>query len=327
VRSQIEIFGGYIARYMGDGILVYFGYPSAHEDDPERSVRAGLSIAAGIAGLEPRPGLRLRVRVGIATGSVVAGEIIGEGASEEHAVLGVTPNLAARLQSLAPPDGVVISDATQRLCGGFFEFDDMGPHQLKGIAAPQRAWRVTGERAAATRFGAASRQGLTPMVGRGEEIALLQNRWRQSVAGEGQVVVLSGEAGVGKSRIVEGFRQALDADGHGFIYLACSPFHANSALYPVIDYLERVLGFEKDDDAAARARELDEFVAGLELNPADITPYIGALLFEPIDARHAAPETSPEQRKRLLDLLQKKRPVSGCATSIVELRLKIRRRC
>jgi len=183
--AEIETFGGFIARYMGDGILVYFGYPTAHENDPERSMRAGLRIAAGIAALEPRPGLRLHVRVGIATGSVVAGEIIGEGASEEHAVLGVTPNLAARLQSLAPPDGVVISDATHRLCAGFFEFDDLGLHSLKGIAEPRQAWQVTGESVAASRFEAASLRGLTPMVGRGEEIALLQNRWQQSAAGEG----------------------------------------------------------------------------------------------------------------------------------------------
>jgi class 3 adenylate cyclase/tetratricopeptide (TPR) repeat protein len=298
--AEIKTFGGYIARYMGDGILVYFGYPTANENDPERSVRAGLRIAAGIAALEPRPGLRLHVRVGIATGSVVAGEIIGEGASEEHAVLGVTPNLAARLQSLAPPDGVVISDATHRLSAGFFEFDDLGLHPLKGIAEPQQAWQVTGESAIASRFEAASRRGLTPMVGRGEEIALLQNRWQQSVAGEGQVVILSGEVGVGKSRIVDGFRQDLEGVDHGFIYLACSPFHANSALHPVIDCLERVLGIDKDDDAGARAAKLDDFVVGLDLDAAELTPYIGPLLFEPIDDRHTAPDASPEERKRYL---------------------------
>jgi len=298
--AEIETFGGFIARYMGDGILVYFGYPTAHENDPERSVRAGLRIAAGIAALEPRPGLRLHVRVGIATGSVVAGEIIGEGASEEHAVLGVTPNLAARLQSLAPPDGVVISDATHRLCAGFFEFDDLGLDSLKGIAEPRQAWQVTGESVAASRFEAASLRGLTPMVGRGEEIALLQNRWQQSAAGEGQVVILSGEAGVGKSRIVEGFRQDLEGVDHGFIYLACSPFHANSALYPVIECLQRVLGIDKDDDAGARAAKLDAFVGELDLDAAEITPYIGPLLFEPVDDRHAAPDVSPEERKRHL---------------------------
>ncbi|MBT3885727.1 MAG: AAA family ATPase [Rhodospirillaceae bacterium] len=298
--AEIETFGGYIARYMGDGILVYFGYPTATENDPERSVRAGLRIAAGIAALEPRPGLRLHVRVGIATGSVVAGEIIGEGASEEHAVLGVTPNLAARLQSLAPLDGVVISDATHRLSAGFFEFDDLGLHPLKGIAEPQQAWQAIGENFAASRFEAASRRGLTPMVGRGEEIALLQNRWRQSVAGEGQVVILSGEAGVGKSRIVDGFRQDLVGVDHGFIYLACTPFHSNSALYPVIDCLERVLGIEKDDDAGTRAAKLDGFISELELDASALTPYIGPLLFEPIDDRHAAPDENPEERKRRL---------------------------
>ena len=295
---EIKTYGGYIARYMGDGILVYFGYPTAHEDDPERSVRAGLNIVTGVTGLEPRPGLELQVRVGIATGSVVAGDIIGEGASEEHAVLGVTPNLAARLQSLAPPNGLVISDATQRLCAGFFEFEDLGRRELKGIAEAQQAWRVTGESVAATRFEAASGQRLTPLVGRSEEIALLRNRWRQSVAGEGQIVVMSGEAGVGKSRIIEGFRQDLRADDHGYIYLACSPFHANSSLHPVVSCLERVLGYDNDDDAETRAAKLDNFIDDLGLNPEQITPFLGPLLFEPVDPRHAAPEGSPEELKR-----------------------------
>ncbi|MFP6736712.1 MAG: AAA family ATPase, partial [Rhodospirillales bacterium] len=183
---------------------------------------------------------------------------------------------------------------------GFFEFDDLGPQQLKGIAEPQQAWRVIGENVSASRFEAASRQGLTPLVGRGEEIAFLQNRWRQSVAGEGPVVILSDEAGVGKSRIVEGFRQDMAGVDHGIIYLACSPFHANTALYPVIECLERLLGIEKNDDDGARAAKLDEFVGGLELDPAEITPYIGGLLFEPIDERHAAPDSSPEERKRHL---------------------------
>ncbi|MDP6403984.1 MAG: adenylate/guanylate cyclase domain-containing protein, partial [Alphaproteobacteria bacterium] len=171
--GQIEAFGGYIARYMGDGILVYFGYPQAHEDDPERAVRAGLRIIAGVAKLEPKPGLRLHVRIGIATGLVVAGDIIGQGASEEHAVLGVTPNLAARLQSLAEADSVVISDATRRLAGGFFDYRDLGHHQLKGISEPEQAWQVLGESTAVSRFEASAGSGLSPLVGRQEEVGLV----------------------------------------------------------------------------------------------------------------------------------------------------------
>ncbi len=302
--AQIEAFGGYIARYMGDGILVYFGYPQAHEDDPERAVRTGLRIVEGVAALEPRPGLRLHVRLGIATGLVVAGDIIGQGASEEHAVLGVTPNLAARLQSLAEADSVVIGDATRRLVGGFFEYRDLGRHQLKGISEPEQAWQVLGEGAAASRFEATAGSGLSPLVGRQEEVGLVLNRWRQTQDGEGQVVVFSGEAGVGKSRIVEAFRSRLDDGSFGALSLSCSPFHTNSALYPVIECLGRVMGFERDDAPSARADKLDAFIDNLELPPADIAPYLASVLFESDMERYdLAPGSLEEQRKKVSEAL------------------------
>ncbi|NQV57389.1 MAG: AAA family ATPase, partial [Rhodospirillales bacterium] len=294
---EIETYGGYVARFMGDGILVYFGYPTAHEDDPERSVRAALNIVTAVADAEPRPGLRLRVRIGIATGRVVAGDIIGEGASEEHTVLGVTPNLAARLQSLAPPNGVVISAATKRLSGRFFEYEDLGVHDLKGITEPQPAWQVIRTTSTASRFEVLSAHQLTPMVGRSEETALLRNRWAQSARNEGQVVVLSGEAGVGKSRIIDSFRSDLGDEVYGFIYLACSPFHSNSSLYPVIACLERVLGYLSEDSVKIRAQKLDDFVVDLGLPQGEITPHLAPLLFASEDTRNAPPAASPEERK------------------------------
>ncbi len=296
--GQIEAFGGYIARYMGDGILVYFGYPQAHEDDPERAVRAGLRIIAGVAELEPQPGLRLHVRIGIATGLVVAGDIIGQGASEEHAVLGVTPNLAARLQSLAEADSVVISDATRRITGGFFDYRDLGHHQLKGISEPEQAWHVLGESAAVSRFEASAGSGLSPLVGRQEEVGLVFNRWRQSQEGEGQMVVFSGEAGVGKSRIVEEFRSQLEDNTYGLIALSCSPFHTNSALYPVINCLIRVMEFRRDDPIATRADKLDAFIETLELPLTDIAPYLAPVLLETDLDRYAVPQGSPEEHRK-----------------------------
>ena len=207
---HIKAFDGYIARYMGDGILVYFGYPKAHEDDPGRAVHAALKIIEGIKGMSVQHDVELRVRLGIATGHVVAGDIIGEGASEERAVLGVTPNLAARLQGLADYNSAVISDGTHSLTKGFFEFEDLGRHPLKGISEPEQAWRVIALSSAASRFEASSASGLTPLVGRDEEIALLANRWNQALDNEGQVVILSGEAGVGKTALADDPRFQYD---------------------------------------------------------------------------------------------------------------------
>ena len=198
----VERWGGHVAKYMGDGVLAYFGWPQAHEDEAERAVSAGLAIVAALAPLETTAGEPLAARVGIATGLVMVGELIGEGAAREEAVVGETPNLAARLQTLAAPGSVVISQATRRLLGGLFELDDLGPRRLKGFAEPLAAWRVEGEGRAEGRFEARQTAGLTPLVGRDEEIALLLRRWQQVKDGEGHVVLLSGEPGIGKSRLV-----------------------------------------------------------------------------------------------------------------------------
>jgi class 3 adenylate cyclase/tetratricopeptide (TPR) repeat protein len=296
----IESWDGYIARYMGDGILIYFGYPQAHEDDPERAVHAGLKIVERVSGLTVRQGLKLHVRIGVATGVVVAGDLIGEGASEERVVLGVTPNLAARLQALAEPDTVVISDQAHRLTGGFFDYDDLGEHQLKGISAPERAWRVTAIRQTRSRFEVTTEGGLSPLVGREEEISLLLGRWRQTKSDEGQVVMLSGEAGVGKSRIVEAFCQRIKDDDHGTITLSCSPFHTNTALYPVIGCLERVMDIDPPDPADVRLRKLTDFVCDSGLEADAVVPFVASVMVEGAELPVEHQGGTPEQQRRLV---------------------------
>jgi class 3 adenylate cyclase/tetratricopeptide (TPR) repeat protein len=298
--AQIEKWGGYIARYMGDGILVYFGYPQAHEDDPERAVHAGLDIIANVNQLNVRPGLALHVRIGVATGVVVAGDIIGEGSSEERVVLGVTPNLAARLQSLAEYDTVVISDRTHRLTAGFFDYEDLGPQKLKGINDSENAWRVTGISQTTSRFEATTEAGLSPLVGREEEISLLMGRWRQAKAGEGQVVMLSGEAGVGKSRIVEAFNRRIENEDYGTITLSCSPFHSNTALYPIIGCLQRVMGIKRQDPAAVRRQKLSDFASACGLEPDSIVPFVASVMIEGESLPEEYQGGTPEQQRRLV---------------------------
>jgi class 3 adenylate cyclase len=212
-RGAIERYDGYIARYMGDGLLVYFGYPTAHEDDAERAVRAGLDLVASVSALDTNPDIELQVRVGIATGQVVAGDIVGEGASEERAVLGETPNLAARLQGISLPNCVVLSEATQHLVKGRFDLEVLATQSVKGLKKPVRAFVAKGVRAA-SRFDAATTSGLASFVGRQSELQLLNDRWAQAKDGEGQVVLLSGEAGIGKSRILREFRDRLSKESH-----------------------------------------------------------------------------------------------------------------
>ena len=202
-------FDGFVAKFMGDGVLAYFGYPRAHEDDAERAVRAGLTVVDVVSQLMLPTKVRLEVRVGIATGLVVVGETLGEGSSQEQVVIGETPNLAARLQGLAEPNAVVIADGTRQLLGGLFDLQDLGPQFLKGMANPILSWRVVGEHAAESRFDAGHTQRVTGFLGREREVDLLMDRWAQAQNGEGQVVLLSGEAGIGKSRIVAALRQQI----------------------------------------------------------------------------------------------------------------------
>ena len=199
VAETVQRFGGFVAKYMGDGVLVYFGYPQAHEDDAERAVRAGLELVAAVSGLKTHA--PLQTRVGIATGLVVVGDLIGSGASQEQAIVGETPNLAARLQGVAEPNSVVIAESTRKLVGNLFELDDLGPQDLKGISGPVRAWMALRPSSVESRFEALHASGLTELVGREEELELLLRRWSKAKTGEGQVVLLSGEPGIGKSRL------------------------------------------------------------------------------------------------------------------------------
>jgi class 3 adenylate cyclase len=271
-------FDGHIARFLGDGVLAYFGWPKAHEDDAERAVRAGLQLVQDVARLKPRLEVRLQARVGIATGHVVVGDLISERSSDKDAVSGDTPNLAARLQALAAPGGVVISPSTRRLVGGLFELTDLGPQRLKGFAEPLTVWQVEGQGRAEDRFEARQTTGLTPLVGREEEIALLLRRWRQAANSEGQVVLLSGEPGIGKSRVVRELRRGLEREPHLRMLYQCSPYHTTSPLHPVIEQLQRAAGFERDDPPEARLAKLQAHLARGTDKLDQAVPLIASLL-------------------------------------------------
>jgi len=236
--GAIGRFGGFVAKFMGDGVLAYFGFPRAFEDAAERAVRAAIAILAEVGGIELPDGSRARSRIGIATGLVVVGEIIGSGTAQERTIVGDTPNLASRLQALAAPDTILISEATQSLLGGLFELESTGAHELKGFARPVPAWRVRGEAAVASRF-AAIRTGTLPLVGRAHEMGLMLERWRLARMGEGQIVTVTGEAGIGKSRSIEALQEEVADEPHSRIHLQCSPYHRDSAFYPVIQHIAR----------------------------------------------------------------------------------------
>ncbi|MFQ5938354.1 MAG: AAA family ATPase, partial [Acidiferrobacterales bacterium] len=305
--NVIEHFDGHIARYVGDGLLVYFGYPQAHEDDAQRGVRAGLGIVEAIKSLNPKftnPGVDLAVRIGITTGLVVAGDIGSGERVEEKAIVGETPNLAARLQALAEPNAVVIGDDTQRLVEGLFESEDLGPQNLKGISQSVAAYRVRAESSAPSSFEAKAARGLTPLVGREEEIGLLLKRWAEATDGEGQVVLLSGEAGIGKSRIVRAFRDHLEVEPHNRVLYYGSPYHRNSAFYPAIDQLERGLRFQKGDSSRERFDKLDAVLENLGLPLEEHAFPLASLLSLPVNDRYSPLELSPEQlKKRIFESL------------------------
>ena len=288
-------FGGFVAKYMGDGVLVYFGYPQAHEDDAERAVRAGLELVAAVSGVKTHA--PLQTRVGIATGIVVIGDLIGSGSAQKQAVVGGTPNLAARLQGIAEPNSVVIAESTQKLLGNLFELLDLGGQELKGIANPVRAWTVLRPSLAEGRFEALHTSGLMALVGREEELELLLRRWSRAKCGEGQVVLISGEAGIGKSRLTAELLQRLASEPHTRLRNFCSPQHTDSALYPIISQLERAAGFAHDDTPHAKLNKLDTLL-GQSATSAPDAALIGAMLSLPNDGRYPSLELAPPERRQ-----------------------------
>jgi class 3 adenylate cyclase len=295
VMETVQRFGGFVAKYMGDGVLIYFGYPQAHEDDAERAVRAGLELIAAMAALKSP--VLLQTRVGIATGLVVVGDLIGSGEAQERGIVGETPNLAARLQGLAQPNMVVIGESTRRLLGNLFELEDLGGKELKGITRPVRAFAALRASSAEGRFEALHASGITALVGREEETELLLRRWAKAKSGEGQVVLLSGEAGIGKSRLTAALLESIAAEPHTRLRYFCSPQHTDSALYPVISQMERAAGLAHDDTAQAKLDKLDALLALTSTSEQD-TALFAELLSLPNDGRYPVAELAPPQRRQ-----------------------------
>jgi len=302
VAGVVAQFDGFVAKYMGDGVLVYFGYPRAHEDDAERAVRAGLGMIDAVGRLDVKS-VDFHARVGIATGLVVVGDLIGEGSAQEQSVIGETPNLAARLQALAEPDTVVIAASTRRLVGDLFEYHDLGVVELRGIAEPVPAWQALRPSVVASRFEALRGAALSPLVGRDEEIDLLLRRWARARAGKGQVVLISGEPGLGKSRIAVALEQRLRVEPHLRQRHFCSPYRQDSALYPFIDQIIRAAGFAPADIPVTKLGKLEALLARSSL-PGEDVPFLADLLSLPTSERHPLPNLSPQRKKeRTLEAL------------------------
>jgi class 3 adenylate cyclase len=284
VAATVARFDGFVAKYMGDGVLIYFGYPRAHEDDAERAIRGGLDLIQEVPKLATKAGSPLRVRVGIATGLVVVGDLIGTGEAQERGIVGETPNLAARLQALAEPGAVVIASSTRRVTGGLFEYRSLGTVTLKGFGDNVPAWQVIAASEAESRFEAL-RTTTTPLIGREEEIELLLRRWERAKRGEGCVVLISGEPGIGKSRIAETILEQLRDESHTRLRYFCSPHHHDSALYPSIAQLERAAGFRRDDTDDQRLNKLEAVLAQATSDLSEVVPLLAELLSIPTGDR------------------------------------------
>jgi predicted ATPase/class 3 adenylate cyclase len=295
VAETVQRFGGFVAAFMGEGVLVYFGYPEAHEDDAERAVRAGLEMVAGVNAIKTHA--PLRTRVGIATGPVVVGDLFGSGASQEQAIIGEAPNLAARLRSLAEPNRIVIAESTRKLVGNLFELAFLGAQNLKGIAGAVQAWAALRASSVESRFDALHTTGLTELVGRKEELELLLRRWSRANSGEGQVVLLSGEAGIGKSRLTVALLEHLAQTRHSRLRYFCSPQHTNSAFFPVISQMERAAGFAHDASPKTKLDQLDALLKQSCTSPQDAA-LLAEMLSLPNDGRYPTIELTPQHRRR-----------------------------
>jgi class 3 adenylate cyclase len=301
--GAVARYDGFVAKFMGDGALIYFGYPRAHEDDAERATRAGLALVEAVRALRQERGVALEVRAGIASGLVVVGELMGEGEARERGVVGETPNLAARLQALAEPGSVVVAESTRRLLGSLFEYQDLGPIALKGIAAPVRAWQVSGKGVTDSRFEALHGVALTPLVGREEEIALLLRREREAAQGDGRVVLICGEPGIGKSRLIAALEERLGGEPHTVLRYFCLPHSTESALAPVIAQLERAAGFDRHDTPDIRIDKLQSLL-GLSRDDDGVVQLVAELMSIPTGSRYAPVNLAPQRiKERILGFL------------------------
>lgn len=317
VAMEIARLEGHVAKLMGDGVLAYFGWPRAHEDAAERSVRAGFAVTHAVARLPHTAAGPLAARVGIATGLVVVGDLMGEGAAQEEAVLGETPNLAARLQALADPGTVVVASSTRRLLGRLFGFTDLGPQRLAGFPGPVTAFRVALSETAHDRFEALRGQQLTPLVGREDELGLLLDRWRRARDGQGQAVLISGDAGIGKSRLLQSLRDRIASESHTRLRYFCSPYHQDTAFHPILDQLERGARLRRGDTASVKLDKLEALFALGGGVVAEATMLTAGLLGIATEPRYEVPALGPQGRKaklreiwlQQLDSLASQRPV------------------
>jgi predicted ATPase/class 3 adenylate cyclase len=295
VSTAVGRFEGHVAKWMGDAAMVYFGYPRAHEDDAERATRAAVALIEAVSELRREHDTTLQVRIGIATGLVVVGELSGEGEARLRGLVGDTPDFAMRLQARAEPDTIVVSEATRRLLGNTFEMKELDPQALRGIDAPAAAWLILGERENVSRFEASRSETLTPFVGRDAEIALLVERWHRAAKAKGQVAVLSGEAGIGKSRVLATLRERIGEQNYLPLRYQCSPHHVNDAFHPVMGQIWFAAGFVSGEAAGNRLDKLDKMIESTGLSSADIAPYLASLLSLPTGERYPALDLAPSE--------------------------------